>query len=102
MAAGERFGELELDVQPHINTSTSAATATPPLENGGRLTRLEFERRYEAMPRLKKAELIDGVVFVPSPVRYAQHWRPNSGLETWLGVYRAATPGTMSTGNTTV
>lgn len=30
----------------------------PPLENGDRLTRAGFERRYEAMPGLKKAELI--------------------------------------------
>ena len=34
----------------------------PELENGDRLTRAEFERRYEAMPDLKKAELIEGVV----------------------------------------
>ena len=36
--------------------------AVPPLENGERLTRAEFERRYEAMPELKKAELIEGEV----------------------------------------
>ena len=40
----------------------------PSLENGDRLTRAEFERRYEAMPNLKKAELIEGVVYMPSPV----------------------------------
>ncbi len=28
----------------------------PPLENGDRLNRDEFEQRYEAMPSLKKAE----------------------------------------------
>ena len=38
----------------------------PPLENGDRLTVAEFERRYEAMPELKKAELINGVVHIPS------------------------------------
>src|SRR5262245_17111719 len=43
--------------------------AVPPLENGDRLTRAEFERRYRAMPHLKKAELIEGVVYIPSPVR---------------------------------
>ena len=37
----------------------------PPLENGDRLSRAEFERRYMAMPDLKKAELIEGVVYVP-------------------------------------
>jgi hypothetical protein len=41
----------------------------PPLENGDRLTRREFERRYNAMPDVKKAELIEGVVYMPSPTR---------------------------------
>ena len=41
----------------------------PPLEHGDRLTRYEFERRYNAMPNLKKAELIEGVVYMPSQQR---------------------------------
>lgn len=41
----------------------------PPLETGDRLTREEFERRWEAMPDLKKAELIDGVVYIGSYYR---------------------------------
>ncbi len=48
-----------------------------PLESGDRLTREEFERRYEAMPQLKKAELIEGVVYVPSPLRYEKHGKPH-------------------------
>jgi hypothetical protein len=59
--------------------------AVPPLENGDRLTRAEFERRYEAMPHLKKAELIEGVVYVPSPVRHRQHSAPHAHLITWRG-----------------
>ena len=43
--------------------------AIPPLENGDRLTRVEFERRYDAMPHLKKAELIEGEVFIAGPER---------------------------------
>lgn len=73
----------------------------PPLETGDRLTRAEFERRYEAMPHLKKAELIEGVVYVPSPVRHRRHGRPNARLVTWLGVYEAATPGVEAADNTT-
>ncbi|HEX5083458.1 MAG TPA: Uma2 family endonuclease [Blastocatellia bacterium] len=65
----------------------------PTLENGDHLTRAEFERRYEAMPDLKKAELIKGVVYMPSPVRHKRHSEPNTDIVTWLGVYRAATPG---------
>jgi hypothetical protein len=43
-------------------TEVPDGAAIPPLENGDRLTRAEFERRYEVMPELKKAELIEGVV----------------------------------------
>ncbi|NER02441.1 MAG: Uma2 family endonuclease [Okeania sp. SIO3C4] len=64
----------------------------PPLENGDRLTRLEFERRYQAMPELKKAELIQGVVYMASPLRFQPHAEPHGRLITWLGVYQAATP----------
>ncbi|AXY67980.1 Uma2 family endonuclease [Thermosynechococcus sichuanensis E542] len=65
----------------------------PPLENGDRLTRDEFERRYAAMPHLKKAELIEGIVYVASPLRYRSHSQPHLFLITWLGTYCAATPG---------
>jgi Uma2 family endonuclease len=73
----------------------------PPLEPGDRLTRDEFERRYEAMPHLKKAELIEGVVYMPSPVRMYRHGTPQAHLVTWMGTYRAATPGTELGDNTT-
>jgi len=65
----------------------------PPLQEGDRLTRDEFERRYDAMPHLKKAELIEGVVHVPSPVRQRRHSAPHSSLVGWLFLYRARTPG---------
>jgi len=74
----------------------------PPLEPGDRLTREEFERRYDAMPGLKKAELIEGVVYMPSPVRLRRHGQPHADLITWLGTYRALTPGVSSADNTTV
>src|SRR5262245_57889254 len=64
----------------------------PPLEPGDRLTRAEFERRYDAMPNLKKAELIEGVVYMPSPVRLDRHGNPHAHLVGWLVFYEAATP----------
>ncbi|MHB1561161.1 MAG: Uma2 family endonuclease [Isosphaeraceae bacterium] len=67
--------------------------AIPPLENGDHLTREEFERRYDAMPDIKKAELIEGVVYMPSPVRYWRHGHPHTRLITWLGTYETDTPG---------
>ena len=73
-----------------------------PLENGDRLTRVEFERRYEAMPGQKKAELIEGVVYMSSPVRTPQHGEPTANLILWLGTYRVNTPGTQVADNSTV
>jgi Uma2 family endonuclease len=75
---------------------------TPRLENGDRLTRAEFERRFDAMPNLKKAELIGGIVYMPSPVRQKEHSRPQSYIVTWLGTYLAATPGIDIGDNATV
>lgn len=72
-----------------------------PLENGGRLTRSEFERRYQAMRKLKKAELIEGKVYIASPVRII-HGQPHAHIMGWLAVYHAATPGTQLADNTTV
>ena len=66
-------------VSPPVNSadSTAARGAFPALENGDRLTRAEFERRYEAMPDIKKAELIEGEVYLGSPVRHRQHGKPH-------------------------
>jgi Uma2 family endonuclease len=72
------------------------------LESGDRLSREEFERRYRAMPQLKKAELIEGVVYVASPVRIKRHGEPHGDMITWLGLYKVATPGIMLGDNPTV
>ncbi len=74
----------------------------PPLESGDRLSRAEFERRYAAHPEIKKAELIEGVVYVASPVRVEQHGEPDGWMITWLGNYSAATSGVRLAVNTTV
>lgn len=60
----------------------------PHLENGDLLTQGEFLRRYEAMSGLKKAELIEGIVHIPSPVSYF-HARPDGIINSWLGAYAA-------------
>jgi len=86
-------------VQP---AEASANDAIPPLENGDRLTRAEFERRYDAMPALKKAELIEGEVYMPSPVRYGRHSHPHTRLVTWLGNYETDTPGVEAGDNGTI
>jgi Uma2 family endonuclease len=77
---------------PKIPVVVGPAPVVPPLVNGDRLTRAEFERRYEAMPHVKKAELIEGIVYMPSPVRLSQHGEPHANLVTWLNYYRSKTP----------
>src|SRR6266436_10334450 len=74
----------------------------PLLEQGDRLTRDEFERRYERMRRLRKAELIEGTVFMPSPVRATKHAEPHNFLSGWLLVYVSETPGVRCFDNSTV
>ncbi len=69
---------------------------------GDHLTRDEFDRRYEAMPHIRKAELVEGVVYLPSPVRLEQHGGPHATLIWWLSSYRAFTPGVRVGGNATV
>lgn len=64
-----------------------------PLESGDRLTREEFHHRYCARPDIKKAELIQGVVYVASPARIKHHGRPQGIAITWLGNYAAIAPG---------
>ncbi len=88
-------------IEPSIPTGL-AVQEVPPLENGDILTRPEFERRYEAMPHVKKAELIEGVVYMPSPVRHEGHGRQHFTLNWWFGGYIAATPGVEASDNATV
>jgi len=90
------------DTALHARSEPPPASEILPLEPGDRLTRAEFERRYDAMPQLKKAELIEGVVYLPSPVRLERHGRPSRYLSTWLGTYEAATPGVIGADNVSV
>ena len=74
----------------------------PCLESGDRLTRCEFERRYATRPDIKKAELIEGVVYVASPARATSHGGPQSAVHVLLGTYAALTPGILPLDNATV
>lgn len=74
----------------------------PPLQSGDHLTAEEFERRFDATPELKKAELIEGVVYMPPPVSDEYHAGPHFDVVAWLGAYRAATPGVVGGDNGTL
>ena len=82
--------------------ATTKSGNIPLLENGDRLSRSEFERRYQAMPNHQKAELIAGIVYVASPLRITQHGNPHARIMTWLGSYWAVTPGIELGDNSTV
>jgi Uma2 family endonuclease len=75
--------------------------ALPTLESGDHLSREEFHRRYCERPDIKKAELVEGVVYLPSPVS-AYHAEPDNVMTTWLGTYRARHPEVRSANNLTV
>ena len=86
---------------PRTRTKQAKPIRPLPLENGDRLTRTEFECRYAAMPNLRKAELIEGVVQMPSPIRI-EHMEADLAVITWLGVYVAVTPGVRGGGDGSV
>jgi Uma2 family endonuclease len=83
-------------------TLSKPIPSVPLLENGDRLTRAEFERRYNAMPHCKKAELIEGRVYMSSPVRAKKHSKPHATIMAWLSDYWLATPGIELLDNPTV
>ncbi len=90
-------------IQPqNSNQHPQMATTLPRLETGDQLTRAEFERRYHAMPPHIRAELIEGIVFLSSPVKHQQHGQPQIQLAGWIGSYAAETPGTEGSDNVTL
>jgi Uma2 family endonuclease len=93
----------EATTVPAAKSSAPArAPAIPPLQNGDHLTRLEFERRYEAMPDVKKAELIEGIVYMPSPVNHEMHSNPHIRVGFWVAYYSMRTPFVEPGDNATV
>ncbi len=84
-----------------LTTETLEWQERPPLNSGDHLSRAEFHRRYGMYPEIKKAELIEGVVIVGSPV-HRQHGRPHFHISAILGVYVAHTPGLLAGDNESV
>ena len=64
----------------------------PLLLNGDHLAVPEFERRYEAMPDIKRAELIEGIVIMSPPVSNL-HATAHGSVFEYLKRYERATPG---------
>ena len=71
--------------------------SVPPLRDGDYLTIEEFERRWEAMPHLKHAELIEGRVYMnAAALRWDWHAEPHSFVMLVTATYAALTPGVRS------
>lgn len=79
---------------------SAVVTELPKLAMGDKLSLDEFLRRWEAMPQLKRAELIGGIVYMPSPTGI-DHGGTDVDVAGWMATYRAFTPGTDSAGNAT-
>src|SRR5262245_29095966 len=75
--------------------------AVPPLDAGDNLTQAEFLRLWEAHPEIKRAELIGGIVHMPSPVS-AEHGDTENEVGGWLWSYAGSTPGTKASNNATI
>lgn len=78
----------------------SVQTQVEPLRAGDWLTREEFIQRWNDIPDLKRAELIGGIVYMPSPLS-AGHGRSDARVQLWLGYYAAHTPGCEAGANAT-
>jgi Uma2 family endonuclease len=76
------------------------AVTTTELVTGERMNVEEFLRCWEELPDLKNAELIDGVVYVPSPVSL-EHGSFDTLIHWWLTHYAHATPGCRAGNNST-
>ena len=75
--------------------STTETPTLPRLENGEHLDQPTFHQRYEAMPPGTRAELIGGIVHMPSPVSW-DHSSAHDDVGYWLRTYRRATLGTRT------
>lgn len=88
-------------LRTHRQEAVAQVKGSPPLQNGDRLTAAEFHRRYKQHPEIKKAELVDGVVYMGSPV-YAAHGELHLSINFWIGMYLTKTPGIRAADNLSV
>jgi Uma2 family endonuclease len=93
----KQIGTLRIGGMPFM---ISPMLRLPGLVTGERMIVEEFLRRWEELPGLKNAELIDGVVHVPSPVS-REHGSLDTLMHLWLAYYAQATPGCRAGNNST-
>jgi Uma2 family endonuclease len=75
-----------------VAASPKLGSEVLPLENGDTMTRAEFHWRYSQHPEIKKAELVEGVVHVASPVSIA-HAKAHGAMTQWISQFLSANAG---------
>ena len=78
----------------------SVKTEVAPLVAGDKLSWDEFIRRWEGVPEMENAELMGGIVYMPSPVSLP-HAEMTRWVSLWLGYYETHTPGCRGGSNAT-
>ena len=91
---------MEKPLMATWSQAVSTASQVPRLEAGDHLDQATFHTRYKAMPSGLRAELIGGVVIVPSPL-LPEHGESHALVMGWLTSYWGATPGTRVRDNAT-
>src|SRR5208282_5881951 len=91
------MAQMARKVEPSVPAAPPPPTRKlPPLQNGDHLTRVEFERRWDAIPELTRAELIEGRVYVAPPTSIPGHSGPHVIFATILGTYWIGTNGVFA------
>lgn len=81
--------------------SSASLKRIKPLQNGDQLRLPEFKKLYAQHPNIRRAELIEGVVYVASPV-YLPHADAQMKIITWLGVYQSKMSGVSAAGEMSI
>ncbi len=78
------------------------ATTCSPIENGAVMSGEEFLLLYEAATELEHVELIEGIIYMPSPVSVPSHGQKQLLMLEWLATYAALHSGVEASGPGTV
>jgi Uma2 family endonuclease len=84
-----------------VPRSSHPRAEVPDLNSGDRMTREEFHRIYSQMPEGFRAELVEGIVYVASPLKL-RHSEPHVALSSVFAAYRGSTPGVQVGDNATI
>jgi Uma2 family endonuclease len=98
----DRYGiRSQVEIMSTIERTSPRTKTLPPLVDGEHLDQSTFHERYEAMPPETRAELVGGVVYMPSPLSL-DHGEEDNDVGGWLFQYKLFTPGVNGANNATV